>query len=553
MSAFQFLKKRWSVPGCLFSILFSLACIIGGSVYRTNSINGIFTSPLSLCRAVLGLILIWAVTMICFTLLSEGLRSYGPGAAMETEKSYPVYFRPLLFVLLMAEYLLVLAAYHPGVFSYDITLQTDQALGLVPYNKFHPPLHTLIWSLCLKLSGLISSEASLQTVIEGGMTVYAVFQSILLAVLLSGIPFRLFRPDTKRGRAGTVLLILFFLCNPLIWIFAVIPTKDALFAIFFTGVIYRLIMIFRDPKSKRDIILLTVDLILSMLLRNNAVYAFLLAAACMLFLINKTDIRSKKRLPILFAATILISFLIQGPVYNLLGVDGGDPREALSLPYQQMAHVYVSEREQLSAEDLAAISAYLDTEKIPAAFNPRFADPVKNLADKDELSETGSSAFLPTCFRLFCHYPDNYINEFLTLNVSAWYPLAIGPDAVAGRDYIETFIARYEPAQPERDSYLPGVMDFLDGIASFQSLKGIPVLNLLCSASTPVWILLLILFLMTDRGQKTGRIVLLPSLFLWATYLAGPVTCTRYIYPLMLALPLQIFVLLHPPASETDK
>ncbi len=538
----------------MFSALFSLACIIGGSVYRTNSVNGIFVSPLSLCRAILGLILIWAVAMICFTLLSEALRSYGTDIDPEkTGKPYPAYFRPLLFILLMAEYLLVLAAYHPGVFSYDITLQTDQALGLAPYIKFHPPLHTLIWSICLKFSGLFAPGASLQKVIEGGMRIYAVFQSILLATMLSGIPFRLFRPDTRRGKAVTILLILFFLCNPLIWIFAVIPTKDALFAIFFTGVVYRLIVVLRDPKNKWDILLLAVDLILSMLLRNNAVYAFLLATVCMLFLIRRSGGEYRKGLPVLFGSAILISVLIQGPIFDLLGVEGGDPREALSLPYQQMAHIYVSEREQLSAEDTTAISAYLDTEKIPAAFNPRFADPVKNLADKDYLSETGFSAFLSTYFRLFCHYPDNYVNEFLALNVSAWYPLAIGPDEVAGRDYIETFIARYEPAQPERNSLLPDFMDFLDGIASFQSLKGIPFLNLLCSASTPMWILLLILFLMTGKGQKNGRIVLLPSLFLWATYLAGPVTCTRYIYPLMLAIPLQIFALLHLPASGTDR
>jgi hypothetical protein len=254
----------------------------------------------------------------------------------------------------------------------------------------------------------------------------------------------------------------------------------------------------------------------------------------------------------LFGAAVLISFLIQGPFYRLMGIRSGDVREALSLPYQQMAHIYVSERDHLNAEDLGNISAYLDTEKIPGAFNPRFADPVKNLADKDTLSQTGLPAFLSTYTGLFLHYPDNCVNEFLALNVSSWYPLAIGPDEIAGRDYIETFIARYEPAQPKRNSLLPGLMELLDGIASFRLLEKVPVINLLCSAATPVWILLLLLFFMTECGQKTARIILLPSLFLWATYLAGPVTCIRYIYPLMLALPLQIAAFLYPQSSDIN-
>ena len=73
-------------------------------------------------------------------------------------------------------------------------------------------------------------------------------------------------------------------------------------------------------------------------------------------------------------------------------------------------------------------------------------------------------------------------------------------------------------------------------------LERIPVLSSLFSINTPVWILLFTtLYLFTRKDLKKNCIPMM-FLLLWLTYMAGPVSCLRYIFPVMIMYPFFIWM-----------
>jgi hypothetical protein len=440
------------------------------------------------------------------------------------------------FGVFFAKDLLVLAAYYPGIFSYDIILQTDQALGITEFSRFHPPLHTFIWKCCIEIGSLINGitgETDLKATIEHGMTVYGLLQSVLMALVLSEVLTRLFYQKMGLKSTGFWGAAVFFIFYPLISIFDIIPTKDALFAVAFLALMYRMALLLDGEVKRSDRILFCLNLLLCCLLRNNFVYAAVLSLIVILILQKK----QWKKITVLAMGALIPFFLIQGPMYTVLGVEEGDVREALAVPLQQIAHVYVSETEQLTEDEIREIGKYIDTDRINTVFNPRFADYTKTLTDPGAFTGNWKKDFFSLYFSLLVQYPDNYINEALALNVPLWYPFSGGIDPYSERDYIETFISDYPTAQPERDSKLPGLLSALEQIADFTVFDHWGI-RWIFSMAMPFWGLMLALYLMLVTGKKDAIALVILPLFFWLTFLGGPVSCMRYIYPLMPVLPI---------------
>ncbi len=545
---YVFLKNN-RVVIAFYSVITSLAIVIGGAVYADNSVNQLFASPVSVLFTVGKLVAVGVISGLFYAGSAVVLWRYRDkqdgarkqGIADISFRQY-VLLRWAFGILIFALDLVVLLAYFPGIFSYDMIVQTDEALGFLPMDRFQPPFHTFLWKLCLGWGGLFGS--SLEQTIEKGITIYGVLQGMLYAYVLSGLCMMVIQMHLKKWIK--IILLLFLICNPVVLIFAIIPAKDAMFACFFAQMTKHLLMLGHNEAGEQKLhvmIWLAAEIVLCCLLRNNAVYVMILL---ILFTVVRYGFKKKERL-VAFAVAVLLFLCINGPVYTAMGIGKGDLREALSLPLQQITHVYVSENQNIPEDLVKGINRFLPVDRLNSVFNPRFADYVKELADEDAIKNHFGD-FLKLYGSLLVRYPDNYLNEMLALHVSGWYPFAHGIDAFSNRQYIETFISDYPKAQPVRASKIPGVYAMLEKVSDYSAFEHVPVVRVLFSTQIPIWGILLGVFFLRVTGRSEKIVAFVPAILLWMTYLAGPVTCMRYVFPLAMIQPLVWAVVL-----ETDR
>ena len=227
-------------------------------------------------------------------------------------------------ILFFCSYLICLWAYSPGICAYDISTQTEQALGLQPVSRFHSPLHTFLWWGCLKIQEITGISS---------LFLYGLFQILITALIFSR--FQRLLMDHQASKSTFILSFLFFAVNPVICIFAGIMTKDVLFGLFVLS--FSMDLLEWRQQNRRSLAGILADLLLCMLLRNNMIYA--VVAWLLILLVFK---HSRKLAGILCISAALY-FLINGPVFSRLYVRKGEVSEMLSVPVQQIGAILKNE------------------------------------------------------------------------------------------------------------------------------------------------------------------------------------------------------------------
>lgn len=525
-------NKQSILCGTFFSVLLSLSLIIGKCIYNGATLSSLFNSVkggiITLC-CLYGFSTVFYAT---FMLIANWLTQY---AIEPSHKIYKILRFPFIYGILMFLcwgpcYL----AYYPGIFAYDIELQTMEALETVSYSRFHPPLHTFIWDICLTLEQVSDLN---------GLVIYSVLQMCIWAFALSYVlHFMVRRKYNPWLIAGSFC---FFAFNPVIALFSFIPVKDSMLTAFWALFTVELYSLSDTELMKKQLIASNIRLIIwgivCCLLRNNIVYALVPAFLIMLFIIRK----NWKRIA-LCGGCILVGFLlINGPLYSAMGVEKGNSREMLSVPMQQIAYVTITNSDSLSPDELDRINQYIPTEQIAETYNPRFADPVKGTFITENFDQNPAD-FFKLWADLLVQYPEEYIVSFLNLNIPYWYPDANSVDAYARRSYIETTVPTNPMTEYEviRDSKITALYEQYEKVASFERFKTLPIISNIFSLSFPIWFLIFGTLLQIVKKEKKTIVVFLPALLLWCTFMLGPVSNLRYLLPIITMYPLYFTILL---------
>jgi hypothetical protein len=202
---------------------------------------------------------------------------------------------------------------------------------------------------------------------------------------------------------------------------------------------------------------------------------------------------------------------------------------------QQLARAYETGGEILTADEREQIRMYLPD---VTRYNPRFADPVKRTFDEEYFLEYKGD-FLKLYLTVGKKMPGVYLDAFLATNVDYWYLFAETSDPFADREYIETGIYTVEEYPIQRSSLLPALYETFEKWAHFENgfMRRVPVLYTL---ATPFAFVYLLAYVILRRGGKPYGPILVIYGGLLATYLLGPVSNFRYVYPLFLAMPLLV-------------
>lgn len=535
-------NRRFLLCAFAWGVPFALSCVLGWRLVHEGTVFGPGGSAAAYAGSFFLFLLETAVLSVPSAVLAafvmRGRRV--PGTAAENRQeaedaSEECSRRPIWQVWLFYSLLIFLCwmpvflAYYPSVFAYDAEGQLYQVLA-GDYSTHHPLLHTLFLGAFFRLGIALGSCSA-------GMAVHSVVQMALMAGAFGWALSFLYQrrvPGWVR-----VLLFLFFSFFPANPVLAMSTTKDVLFAAFvllYTLCLYRMAC-GRDVRQggKAQAVYIVAG-VLMLLFRNNAVYAFIVSVP-----IVYAGLAERKRMYL--RMTLLVFALFGICAFSLKAVthaQSGSPREMLSVPLQQMARTRVKAEEEIDPSLRQELEKYIPSEWVFAAYNPHLADPVKNRA----VIHDDPAGLIKTWIRLGLQHPAIYIDAFLDNSLGLWYlwdtshAQVYGIGTESGFGYLSTD-NRTMPAgfEVEEHSLLPGLRVFMERIVSDNAYGRIPVVRLLFAPALYWW--LLYLCLVTALYRKRYREIL-PVVFLVAyclTLLLSPTVLVRYIYPLLVTIP----------------
>lgn len=510
--------KRWIYAFCgtIFSVFF-----VFGTQIMTDGCIVLKSALLWLSILILAYVFTAFVTFLAQTLLPALYN-------MLITKSYPALDKifhklnfPLFWMIIFLCWLPVLLACYPGIFSYDAVYQCSQVGDTLQLNTHHPIIHTLLLGGCVHFGQSVFGSANT------GMLLYSLIQMLINSCIFAYVLAFLKKHKVASSILGICLL--FFALVPFNSLFAVCATKDSIFGALFILFITFIIDMVTDSdtffRSLKYPVCFSLVVFLLLTFRNNMLYAFILCIPFFLFIFRK---HWKKNLILLLMPLIILK-LYEGILYPALNVTSGNSREAYSVIMQQFGCVY--NECELDTDDQEMLLAIMNDEAWKK-YEPHKSDAIKN-EFTTEVFEENIVDYMKLWLKLGLKHPSQYLNAFLNLTYGYWYPNDILPDTTTYRKYIEV----YTGTGITFDSKIPWLLDKIEQFGMESSYQSIPGLSMLFSPGFYVWILLFMCAHSFYQKHWKFFTVLLPLAALFLTLLLGPVALLRYMYPIMLCVP----------------
>lgn len=551
-------RRRRICFGETVAYLFSLAMILGYQLQNTGITDyGVRGKGLILIRAFLlsmaffpfGNLLFAGVEWLGQRAVPEGKKLWKTGAVMGISAA-------LIFVCLIPVWL----AYYPLVMSYDFHRQINEAVkGFIWFIPYQPLAHTwVIW--CFLQLGYLLGDA------EAGFGCMALFQMALYA-LVTGYSSAFVYRVTKR-KWTVAAAVLFFGVLPANSVMVMCSTKDVIFSTLF--LLFHLLMaerfFFCSGKKKIAVeVCLTVTGCLMMQFRNNCIYAIAVYSVFwILFTVGRERLRVLLLCVLLLAGGKGMSIAVKEAIGTEIS-DGMQKVEKYSVPAMQFARVGHMYGETLPPELHKLLDHYLPEEAWPG-YLPYIADGMKSSIRMMDAWEGHLPQLIKDWARIGAEYPNEYIDAFLELTRGYWFPddrsyaecLGWGPEGRMGLIY--TYISS-EIMDPEEGglqevrhiSKFPWLETQLEKVVSENAFYRWPIISLLFKASFYFWALwLLFAACIYLRRRKHALLYLSPVLYM-ATMLLGPVVWLRYVFPVMMLLPMLLGGLcIKEPAENSD-
>ena len=237
-----------------------------------------------------------------------------------------------------------------------------------------------------------------------------------------------------------------------------------------------------------------------------------------------------KSMAAMLIVPILLLKLYEGILYPALQVSPGSSREAYSVIMQQYACVY--NECTLDEADRELLLELMDDASW-SKYEPHRSDAVKDNFNTRNF-EDNIVEYIRLWVKLGIQHPSLYINAFLNLTYGYWYPNDVLPDTTTYRKFIEI----YDGGDITFNSKWPWLFGKLYSFGMESSYRNIPVISMLFSPAAYVWLILfLCIVCLYHRRRRFFSVMVVPAA-LFLTLLFGPVALFRYIYPIILCVPL---------------
>lgn len=433
----------------------------------------------------------------------------------------------ILWFIIFAAYLPIFLWFWPGNFVYDAPYQMEEVIDN-QYNTHHPLLHTVIMGEAYRF-GVSIGDAST------GFQLYTLLQMLVLSAAFAYCGYYLY----KRGvpKAYCLCAVLWFALFPMHAMYSITATKDVMFAAFFLWFMIFVVRLLVDKEQFRwySYVGLIVSGVMCFLMRNNAVYAVAAGAVIILLFVKRN--RKQK----LYGAGLLAAVCIMASIANagLMAATKAETvdryRETFCMVLQCLARVGSYRGDEVSETDYAEICMYLVEEDMKD-YNPYLADNVK-LRANEELMKENLWNFMKLFVKMGLKFPDEYIEAWVTNTMGFWYPLERGKYASGNIEFYHKLIWR-DCEQIEKREYCSWPGRIYEPLYFKGEYDKVPVLGYLHRPDCWIWFLTYFLFWsICRRKREAGLAGAIPFMYLATCYL-GPVSVLRYVYCLVVIVPL---------------
>lgn len=536
--------KRLKIVSAVSGLLLSASCVYGAYAHYMNDIF------ISFVEAILQIFLIIGISFLAMPLSAELFMLFDKGANwfsnkkneedMNVPAKKPWLYFLCVWAIIFASYIPLFLANWPGNFVFDAKYQIRDVV-LYTHSTHHPLLHTLFMGWAYDLGVKMGN-------VSAGFQFYTLIQMLVLAASFAYCLLYLYKKKVYRGiRIAVLLWFALFPMNPL---FAISATKDVLCAAFFLFSVIFYVRMFYDKEKLKwySYVGMIISNVLLSLLRNNALYAIILFVVIGLFLTKGW--KEKVKIVLLIATIYVVSGLCNDALIRL--VDATEPdtyRETLGVPLQCLARVASYRGNELDEIYYNEICQYIRPFDLPS-YNPYLSDPIKNTANETALRDN-TGDFLKLWVKVGLKYPDEYFESIATNTLGYWYPFNTG-------GYVTMDVALYHTmveVGPEivKENYFPIEIPFYQDLFSDGDYRYVPVLGYLFRLPIYVWFYVFGFFGLIYKKDKKGLLLISLPLVYILTCLAGPAVAIRYLYSIIVCVPVFIYILINSEKSSDKK
>lgn len=531
------IRRRILNAGVAYSLLLALAIILSGQVHyvemrSSELVNFIDIRAIHFLLAVLLAVLIFPAVV----LLLDFWGTHGVKTRLKARDRISYKFFLSAWAVVFFCWLPYLLTFYPGGVVGDGACAIEEALlpGF-PQHSHWGVLHILLLKFYIWLGSQFTAD------INAAIFLYVTAQSICL----SGIFAFMAAKVQQKGFPNVVawMVVFVYAISGFFASYGMSLWKDGLFG----GAVVLLALHLWDcpeegkisPSYAATFVLLGFFLCFW---RNNGLYLFtFILLGCLFFL----KVEKRTVLVSLGLLVIIISLIIQGPVYDSLQVGKDTLSESLSVPLQQIAAV-INEGTELTPYQEEILFSMLPEEEWLSNYCPTLSDDIKapvglNIAHWD-MSHLLS--FLHVWLQLLLPNLKTYVEAYFMQMLGYWqlgtqmanyYDYWIGVQDLFNRNIIAQDLIKY--------TFQFSIYDLLTANMKF------------LSSGTMVWIMLFSIAAVWGQGHKRDRrlLVLLPMLGSWLVILLAAPIAYAYRYIIMLPMALPLFILLPLYHSGTEE
>lgn len=453
----------------------------------------------------------------------------------QKESGYRDFLGQWLFIFVC--WIPVFLAFYPGAFVYDACDEYVQ-VATRTFTTHHPLAHVLM------LGGFVCAGKKFFDSYNIGIAIYTLCQMLILSGVFS---YTVCYIKEKLKNKYVVWGAMFFYgLFPVIPMYAVCSSKDAIFTAAFLIVVIKMLQLLENTEKflqqKGNIVVSILSAVVMMLFRNNGMYAYvvwipIVIAGC--FLMKKEKKNVMKAAMIMFA-----SFLIFQGCSKILTVctnaDDSESQEIMTVPIQQMVRTYVYSPDTYTEDEKEMLFEIIPEEEMHL-YNARLSDLVKSKFNNQVFNQN-KGAYLQLWAKTGLRKPLIYLNAWLMTSYGYWYPDAVinvyGGNTVHTFTYQDSSYFGFETEYPGvRESKFPWLEEQYRKMSLELYQQKVAGISMLFSPGFLFWIFMFCVCFCLQKGRWDKVISFTGILLLWLTAILGPTYLVRYVLVLWFALP----------------
>ena len=434
----------------------------------------------------------------------------------------------------------VFLAFYPGAFVYDACDEYVQ-VATRTFTTHHPLTHVLL------LGGMVCAGNKFWGSYNIGIAMYTIFQMLFL----SGVFAYTISYIKKKISHRIVIwgMIAFYGFFPVISMYAVCSSKDAIFTGAFLIVVIKMLQMFEDSEeflnNKGNILVSILAAVVMMLFRNNGLYAYvvwgtLLTIGCFW---KKKSGRLLLGILIIMMSSVIIFLGCSKMLTICTKADDSESQEIMTVPIQQMVRTYIYSPETYTDSEKELLFEIIPEEEMHL-YNARLSDLVKSKF-KNDIFNHNKMKYLQLWMKIGFRKPMIYLNAWFMTSYGYWYPDAVinvyGGHTVHTFTYQDSSYFGFETEYPgTRESKFPWLEEQYRKMSLELYQQKLPGVSMLFSPGFLFWVYMFVFCFFMQKERWDTVVPLSGIAMLWLTAVLGPTYLVRYVLILWFALPVLI-------------